>query len=152
APTAIPLATAAPTPAATATVARTPAPTPTSAVVESGHLFPSDVGRHLAPGRYAVGTAFKAPFSFDVPRGFALDGLREGMVAVSSPAGSVGAYTVDGVFTAPCRSAQRASVGSADDLVTALRAMKQFTAGSVAGSTLDGRSARIFDVFNAIDT
>jgi hypothetical protein len=152
-----------PTPNPVATVApsasTSPTPVPTTASTTSptldavGHLFPSDAGRTLEPGRYAVAAPFPEPFTFAVPAGFRLDGYREGAVAASSTSGFIAAVIVDGVFPDPCKAAGGAvKAAESKDLVEALTGMKGFEPGLVAQSTLDGRKAWTFDVSNHIDT
>jgi hypothetical protein len=146
--------TTAPTQEPTGTPTAMPSPTaqePSPASI--GHLFPSDLGKHLAAGTYATGMSFARPFTFRVPDGFELGTLREGNVAVDGPSGYLGIFAADGVFGDPCRVGDDATAAStADALVSGFRHMTGFKAGDITETTIDGRRARSFELSNAIDT
>jgi hypothetical protein len=119
----------------------------------STHLFPVDVGRRLEAGTYVVDAPFAEALAFALPAGFGLDGYREGMVAVSSSAGTVAAFIVDGVFEDPCDATGRQLDGpSAPDLVAELSRMRGFVASDAVESTIDGRKAWTFELSNSVDT
>lgn len=155
APSPVATAQASAAPAASASApARSALPAPSTPPTKppTGHLFPSDAGKLLAPGRYDVGLAFAAPLELTVPSGFTLGALRDGSVAVSGDAGFLGVFAADAVFADPCKAAPTVPTADADALVHRLRSMRGFVAGPISEGVVGGRRARSFEISNGIDT
>jgi hypothetical protein len=136
------------TPTGTPTAAPSASPTPNGGSLTA--LIPNSV---LGEGTYEVRAPFAFPFAIHLPAETQYHGTEAGTVSFVTPEGSLEAFAPRAVFPDPCRiTGDPIPVATADALVTALRAMKGFSATQPTATTVSGRPARTFVVTNTIDT
>ena len=149
--------TVTPTPSPTATPTSTPAP---SSLPTGGPVTGMAVDTPLGAGTYEVGAPFSMPFTLSLPdssRYFGGDAGSVNFVIDHAPDVNDGAgislLLPEAVFADPCHvTGSPLPVSTTDQLVTALRSMKGFTATAPISTTVAGHPARSFVITNTIDT
>ena len=147
------------------TVTPTPSPTPIvssppSSLPTGGPVTGMAVGTPLGAGTYEVGAPFAMPFSLSLPdssRFFGVDAGSANFGIDQAPNVNDGArinlLLPEAVFPDPCHvTGSPLPVSTTDQLVTALRSMRGFTATAPVSTTVAGHPARSFVITNTIDT
>lgn len=144
--TAVPTTAPVPTPQAvvpTAAPASTPGP---------NEIAITSLGKDLEKGEHHFGSPFDLPFSITLPPYYRLSAFGFGEAAVQGPDGYVGVFLPEGVQPDSCIVTGALRQRSADQFVSALTHIKDWAAGPITETTIDGNPARRFTISNTIDT